>query len=63
MTLGAKIGKKSYDLVVSPYQASILSLFNEREEITYSKLKELMKFDDETCKKQLHSLVLPIPYQ
>lgn len=53
----ANFESKSYDLVTSTYQACILVLFNEEKTtLTYQQIKDAMNFDDETAKRQLHSL-------
>lgn len=57
-TIGAKFAKE-FDLVVGTYQLSIIMLFNNRREYRYSEIKDIMKFDDDTCAKNLRSLMTP----
>lgn len=57
-TIGAKFGK-DFDLVVGTYQLCLIMLFNNRREYKYIEIKDMMKFDDETCSKNLRSLMTP----
>ncbi|CDW78925.1 cullin-1-like isoform 1 [Stylonychia lemnae] len=58
-TLGANFQRtgKQYDFVVGTYQLCILMLFNYSQELRYRDIKQAMKFDDETCAKNLKSLM------
>ena len=49
---------KTYDLVVSTYQMCILCLFNYKSEYTLKEICESMGFDEDTSKKNLHSLTM-----
>ena len=57
VTMGATFpnGRK-HDLVLNTLQACVLDLFNYHEVLNYNDIKELLKFDDENCKKTLHSM-------
>ena len=57
--MSAKLSEtgKQYDLVVATYQMCILGLFNTNTQLTYDSIKSAMKFDDETCTKNLKSLM------
>ena len=50
-------GGKKYDIGVTTYQGIILLLFNNKSEISFNEIQNIMDFDEELCKKQLHSLV------
>ena len=51
--------RNEYELVVSTYQMCILYLFNYQKEMSLAEISEAMGFDDETCKKNLQSLMQP----
>ena len=47
---------RKHDLILNTLQACVLDLFNYHEVLNYNEIKDLLKFDDENCKKTLHSL-------
>lgn len=59
-TVGAKFAQtgKQYDLVVGTYQLCIIMLFNSEKELMFKDIKQMMKFDDETCAKNLKSMMI-----
>ena len=58
-TVSAKFPEtgKQYDCVLGTFQMCILVLFNSHKELTFRDIKAAMKFDDETCFKNLKSLM------
>lgn len=48
---------KTYQFVTSTYQMCILYLFNYSQELTLEEIKEQMGFDEETAKKNIHSMM------
>ena len=48
---------KAYQFVTSTYQMCILYLFNYSKEMTLDEIKEQMGFDEETAKKNIHSMM------
>lgn len=58
-TLGANFQSsgKQFDFVVGTYQLCILMLFNGKNEFKYKEIRDTMKFDDDTCAKNLRSLM------
>jgi len=50
---------KTYDFVVSTYQMCILYLFNYQKEYSIAEICEHMGFDENTCKKNMTSLMTP----
>ena len=47
---------RKHDLILNTLQACVLDLFNYHEVLNYNEMKDLLKFDDENCKKTLHSM-------
>ncbi len=55
--LASSFGNKTYDMVVSTYQMCILMLFNSNDIMSFNEIISTMKFDEETCKKLLVSMM------
>lgn len=48
---------KQFDFVCSPYQASVLCLFNSTQMLSFDEICSSMNIDPETCKKILRTLL------
>lgn len=47
---------REINLIVGTYQAAVLSLFNDYDELNYSEIRKLLRLDDDYLVKVLHSL-------
>ena len=60
-TVGAKFPGRNYDFMLGSIQMSLVMLFNNKAlqgyQLTIKEIKELMKIDDETCAKNVKSLM------
>eukprot|EP01017_Pseudomicrothorax_dubius_P033611 TRINITY_DN4518_c0_g1_i1.p1 TRINITY_DN4518_c0_g1~~TRINITY_DN4518_c0_g1_i1.p1 ORF type:complete len:525 (+),score=147.15 TRINITY_DN4518_c0_g1_i1:568-2142(+) len=56
VVMDAYFGANKYELTTTTFQASLLYLFEERNELSYEQIREEMKLDEETLKKTLGSL-------
>ncbi|KAL9245428.1 hypothetical protein vseg_019086 [Gypsophila vaccaria] len=54
--LSAKFGAKTFELVLSTYQAAALLLFNTADRLSYSEIAEQLNLGDEDIVRVLHSL-------
>ncbi|KAK9713588.1 hypothetical protein RND81_06G037600 [Saponaria officinalis] len=54
--LTAKFGAKTFELVLSTYQAAALLLFNTADRLSYSEIAEQLNLADEDLVRVLHSL-------
>ena len=60
-TVGAKFPGKNYDFMLGSIQMSLVMLYNSTAsqgyQLSIKDIKELMKIDDETCAKNVKSLM------
>mmetsp|Transcript_9280 Transcript_9280/g.9281 ORF Transcript_9280/g.9281 Transcript_9280/m.9281 type:complete len:629 (-) Transcript_9280:43-1929(-) len=57
VTLTGYFDQGQYDFICSTYQACVLYLFNDKSTHTYSEIKQIMNFDDDTCKGVMKTFV------
>lgn len=56
ITLKARFGAKTYDLIMAPQQAAVLNLFNDVDALSYGEIMERLEMTDEDLMRMLHSL-------
>ena len=55
-TVSAVFGTKTYNLILTTYQTSIVVLFNTHNELSFTEMNEILKTDEQLLKNMLQSL-------